>query len=137
MTDDTPDTPPASERRAPDDVAVSLLRHERRKNWHTPDDCEMLLSTRERLDDGAARMERIEVQVCGVAAHQARNDKNLARVEAKIDENSAMNEELLSIIRAGKGFFKVAGWVASAVKWTAGLALPLIGLWFAIKGGGK
>ena len=57
------------------------------------------------------------------------------RINAKIDENTAMNAELLSIIRAGKGFFKVTGWIATAVKWTIGLALPIIGLWLTIKNG--
>ena len=79
-----------------------------------PGGCEDIKTVDQRLDDGDARM---------------------TRIEADLKTTKDGVEELLEILQNGKGFFKVLGYLATAIKWSAGLAAPLIGLWFVIKDG--
>lgn len=79
-----------------------------------PGGCEDIKTVDQRLDEGDCRM---------------------TRIEADLKTTKDGVEELLEILQNGKGFFKVLGYLATAIKWSAGLAAPLIGLWFVIKDG--
>ena len=61
----------------------------------------------------------------------------MARLEAKIDGNPADTREVLDILHAGKGFFKVVGSVGNIAKWPFGVGAPLVAFWYALKNGGK
>lgn len=63
--------------------------------------------------------------------------ERMARLEAKIDGNSADTREVLDILHAGKGFFKVVGWMGNLVKYCALVGAPLIAFWYTLKHGGK
>lgn len=84
-----------------------------------------------RLDDGHARMCLIETLI---ATNHTTATADRERLEGKLDDNSSATEELLKIIRSGKGFFTVAGWIATGLKWLAGLVLGGIALYTALKG---
>lgn len=58
-------------------------------------------------------------------------------LEAKIDSNSADTREVLSILHAGRGFFKVVGWIGNLVKYCALVGAPVVAFWYTIKHGGK
>lgn len=118
---------------------------ERRNDWHTPSDCENMITVQEamnavntRLEDGAARMSRIEESVTEVnACIKANNDAALAhqiKFEKALEENTQATADILDIISAAKGFFRVAGAIGAAIKWGTGIAAACIGLWVTIKG---
>lgn len=70
-------------------------------------------------------------------ARFAAGTERMRNLEAKIDANSADTREVLDILHAGKGFFKVVGWFGNTVKWAALVAAPVITFWYTVKGGGK
>lgn len=109
------------------------------------EDCAKLLSVQEamdgvnvRLDDGTKRMSRIEESVTAVnACIKANNDAALVhrvKFEKTLEENTQATADILDIISAAKGFFRVAGAIGSAIKWGTGIAAACIGLWVTIKG---
>ena len=109
------------DRRTPDDVVVKQIRHERRKDWHDPENCDRLLDVDKRFADGDARM---------------------ALIEKKLDANSAITKasaagiaEVLDILNLAKSFFRLLGLFGSAVKWVAAIGAPIAALWYAMKGG--
>lgn len=70
-------------------------------------------------------------------ARFAAGTERMRRLEDKIDGNSADTREVLDILHAGKGFFKVVGWIGSMVKWAAAIGAPLIAFYYALKHGGR
>jgi hypothetical protein len=118
---------------------------ERRSDWHSPSDCENMITVQEamsavntRLEDGTKRMSRIEDSVTAVNdCIKANNDAALVhriKFEKTLEENTQATADILDIITAAKGFFKVASAVGSVVKWVTGIAAACIGLWVTIKG---
>lgn len=63
--------------------------------------------------------------------------ERMLRLERKIDGNSADTREVLDILHAGKGFFKVVGWIGNMVKWAAAIGAPLIAFYYALKHGDR
>lgn len=57
------------------------------------------------------------------------------RIEAMIKINTADTTEVLEILRLGKSFFKLAGYVGSLIKWSAAVGAPVVAFYYAIKGG--
>ena len=104
---------------------TDALRPRRRKTDHEPGDCtggcDDLDLIDERLDRGAARMGGLETQV----------------QEVKTDVQALKTDiaEVLDIVRLGKSFFRLVGYVGKAVRFTAPVAAALVGLYYAIKGG--
>lgn len=94
--------------------------HQRRATDHQPGDCpggcEEIKSVEERLHDGSERMDRIE---------------------AKLDTTCSDIAEVLDILRLGKSFFRVVGYVGTLIKWTAAVIAPLLAIIYTVKGGGK
>ena len=62
---------------------------------------------------------------------------DVASIKAKLDQNSGDTKEVLDILHAGKGFFKVVGWFGGVIKWCMLLAAPAVTFWYALKGGYK
>lgn len=83
------------------------IGEERRKDWHTPNNCPMAESTQKRFHDGVIRMNRIE------AALKANKEE--------MKDNTAATKEVLEIVSMGKSFFKVAGAIGNGIKYLAGL----------------
>jgi hypothetical protein len=121
---------------------------ERRAEWHTPEDCHKLLSVQEamdgvnqRLDDGSARMTRIEESVTHVNdCIKSNNDAALVhrrKFEATLDKNTVATSEILEIVSALKGFIKVVKVIGKFVAWAAAIAAPIVAIWFTVKTGGK
>ena len=115
---------------------------ERRADWHTPADCYKLLDAQtamdginKRLDDGSARMGRIEDTI---EANHRKAGVDRRRLEDKLDANSAATNELLEIIQMGKGFFRgvaFAGrWFRKILMWVLPLATAIVSFWWAITG---
>lgn len=107
---------------------------ERRTNWHTPENCsridevcKSIDAVNVRLEDGDKRMERIE-------KNQEEAKTKREELAAKLDSNISNVDEVLDIIRAGKGFFKVIGALGNFIKWAAAVAAPVIALWFTLRG---
>ena len=109
------------------------------------EDCAKLLSVQEamdgvnvRLDEGTKRMSRIEESVTAVNdCIKANNDAALVhriKFEKTLEENTQATADILDIISAAKGFFRVAGAIGSVIKWGTGIAAACIGLWVTIKG---
>lgn len=91
---------------------------------------------RQFADVSAQRSDAAETHGRDLAALQTR----MRAVEISIDTNTKLTasigadtSELLDMFRAAKGFFKFAGWVGNAVKWTAGLAAAFAALYAFVK----
>lgn len=85
---------------------------ERRKDWHTPDNCPVktkIVTDSQRID----------------------------RIEEELSENTKATKEVLEIIQMGKGFFKTIGVIGFVIKWLAGIAAAVFAAWTALKGGAK
>ena len=79
-----------------------------------PGGCDDLDIIDDRLDRGAVRMDALETQITAI-----RTDV----------------EEVLDILRLGKSFFRLAGYVGKFFQFAAPVAAALVGLYYAIKGG--
>lgn len=64
-------------------------------------------------------------------------EDRMTNIEKMLAINNAATAEVLDIMRLGKAFFRLAGYFGSFVKWAAAIGAPLVGLWYALKGGGK
>jgi hypothetical protein len=69
--------------------------------------------------------------------------KRMDRLEASVMENTELTQdikadtgEFLEIFKTMKGGFKFLMVLGNIVKWVAGLALPIAGIWYAMKNGG-
>ena len=96
----------------------------------------------QRMDAGASRMGRIESNIEELRTTMMETH---ARFEAKLDANSKATEEgaataketsetvveIKDILMLGKSFIRIMGYVGTFVKWAAGIATALAGLWFA------
>ena len=101
---------PAPERRRHDDK----LPHPHDEFEACPGGCEDIKSVDQRLDDGDARMNRIEEKINITASEVA---------------------EVLDIIRMGKSFFKFAGYMGTFIQWVLVISAPAVALYFTIKNG--
>jgi hypothetical protein len=79
-----------------------------------PGGCDDLDIIDDRLDRGAVRMDALETQITAI-----RTDV----------------EEVLDILRLGKSFFRLAGYVGSFVKWSVAIGAPVVAFYWTLKGG--
>ena len=88
-----------------------------------------------RLDQGHARMCKIEDSIS--ANHQA-SMADRERLEQKVDASNASIDELLEIIRMGKGFFKwsarIANFLRQAILWLLPVVTAVLAFWYLITG---
>ena len=127
---------------------VEKRQGERRRDWHTPEDCHKLLNVQEamdavnkRLDEGHIWMTRTDENVCEIKEQiKANNDAALVhrvKFEATLAQNTAATSEILEIISTAKGFFKGASVIGSGLKWFLGIATAILAFWLTLKGGGS
>ena len=95
----------------------------------------------QRMDAGANRMGRIERTIEDLRTTMMETH---TRFEAKLDDNSKTTTEaaeaakdtaetvveIKDILMLGKSFIRIMGYVGTFIKWGAGIATALAGLWF-------
>lgn len=117
-----------------------------RRAGYSPGDCPNYQSNKaamdeinRRLDDGSARMARIEGSVDEVketlAASALATAEHRIKTEAQWQENTAATKEILEIASALKGFIKVIKVFGKLVGWAAAIAAPLIAIWYTVHPG--
>ena len=135
---------PSEDRR----VTTTYCGIERRADWHTPEDCHKLLNVQDamnavnkRLDDGSARMTRIEDSVQEVNnCIKANNDAALVhrvKFERTLEENTAATKDILDIVNSARGFFRTMGKLGEFFKWGLGILTAFVAFWLTVKNGGK
>lgn len=62
-----------------------------------------------------------------------RGDLRMTRIETLLNQNCADTSEVLDILRLGKSFFRVIGYIGSFVKWAAAIAAPIVAIYFTFK----
>lgn len=95
---------------------------ERRAGWHEPGTCINMRIVEDKFADGAERMGRIE--------------KRIDSLEKSLEANTEATTEIRDILQLGKSFFRLADIIGRVIKWVAAIAVPVIGVWMSIKGGG-
>lgn len=80
--------------------------------------------------------ERMDTIEAALESNAESVDQRLDAVETAIEGNTKTTNqthqntaELVEIFQAAKGGFKVVGWLGNAAKWTAGIAVAVIGVW--------
>lgn len=90
-----------------------------------------------RFEDGVLRMERIEQSVGRLEAklEQAAEvtDTRMDRVDAGLQQNTTVTQEVKDILDAAKGAFRVFGWMGNALKWGLGFGAAVLVFWVAVK----
>jgi hypothetical protein len=122
---------------------------ERRREWHTPQDCYKLLATQEmvaglqdsvtginkRLDDGHARMCKIEDTIFANHLDAVAGRKHM---ETLLQKNTDVTDEIREILEGSKSFFravaKVGSWTRTVVLWVLPLATAVLSFWYVITG---
>jgi len=112
---DLPRTPP---------LIDANVRHDRRKIDRAINDLELRMLERAKV-----------VTELKTTLDSTRED--VTAIKAKLDQNSGDTREVLDILHAGKGFFRVVGWFGGLIKWVAVIGAPLVAFWYTIKHGGK
>lgn len=115
-------------------------KYERRKGWHTPDDCPRAIELQGSMDlifrhfeEGNARISAIETRI-------EENNRVVAEkmesLTAKQDANNKVTDEIAEILQMGKGFFKViwvtGKWARRIILWVAPVITAVISMWYAI-----
>lgn len=129
---------------------------QRRVTDHTPSDCHKLLNIQGvvdkieiRLGDGSARMQRIEDQLMDDGKRMERIERSIDalanlqeksaefrdRLEKKLDDNTAMTSDIVDFSKSLSGFIRVVNWIGKFIGWAAGIAAPVLGLWYVLKDG--
>jgi hypothetical protein len=121
---------------------------ERRKGWHTPDDCPKVTEFKDAVDsifahlkEGNARMEAMEA---AIFENNRIATENLQRLEKKQDVNQAVTDGIAEILEMGRGVFKffffTGKWLRRIVMFLGPpitvivtLFTACIGLWYALK----
>jgi len=83
------------------------------------DSHDQLLRFEARLDEGSARMGRIE--------------SLLSTTTSDMTRNTSDTSEILGIMRETQAGFKLISRLGDALKWTIGILGPILGLWWAFK----
>jgi hypothetical protein len=87
-----------------------------------------------RLSDGDARMTRIEEAIEDQRVRGDRIEHNIKGIRTNLKENTDMTSELVTTLTAAKGFFVVAGWVSTGLKWVVGAVTGIAALYLTLKG---
>ena len=76
-----------------------------------------------------------------IELRQAKSAERMQRIEGKLDantkataENADATAEVLDILRMGKSFFRLAGWIGSLLKWIAAVGGGFLAAYIAWRG---
>jgi hypothetical protein len=116
-------------------ASLEYIGPERRLGWHSPADCEKILDVERRFSEGTARMQRIEASIEDLKAAHTRFETKLDANSAATETAASATEEILDILTLGKSFFRLAEIFGKVIKWVAGIATAIIGLWLTFKYG--
>ena len=58
-----------------------------------------------------------------------RGDERMGKIEKDLADNTAATNEVLEIVRMGKSFFRVAGYIGSGLKWTLAAGAAWAAIW--------
>lgn len=134
---------------------------ERRKDWHTPEDCFKLLDVQKAMDSIFARLKEGNDRMDSIFGHLEQNDIRMGCMEDNIAgnhrvlcddikelqamqeenrkalaENTAKTDATYEILEMGRGFFKgiafTGKWLRRIVMWVVPPVVAIIGLWHAI-----
>lgn len=130
-------------------------RHgERRKDWHTPEDCFKLLDVQKAMDCIFARLQEGNDRMDSIFGHLEQNDIRMGCLEDNVawnhrivcddirdlkkdlDVNTAKTDASYEILEMGRGFFRgiafTGKWARRIVMWVVPPVVAIIGLWHAI-----
>jgi hypothetical protein len=65
----------------------------------------------------------------------ARGDSRMGAIERDMRDNTEATEEILEIVRMGKGFFKVLGHIGKFVRWALAIGAAVAAIVASIKSG--
>lgn len=116
---------------------------ERRKDWHTPDDCHKLLDVQTAMDKIFARFKEVDERMDSIFGHLIENRDRIDCIEGKIDinnkalaENTAKTDQTYEIVEMGRGLFEVVAfvgkWFRRIVIWVASVVTAIYSIWYAI-----
>jgi hypothetical protein len=80
-------------------------------------------------------MKTLEERVDAMEERLARGDSRMGALERNLAANTSATEEVLEIVRMGKGFFAVLGKIGIFVKWGFAIAASAAAIIAAIKSG--
>ena len=84
--------------------------------------------------DSCSRLDDVHDRLGEVKVRLDKGDGRFDCIERKLDTNNKDTAEMLDILHLGKSFFRILGIIGSIVKWGAGIAAAVFGLWFTLKG---
>lgn len=91
----------------------------------------------DRFADGTERMNRIEANIerinVNLEKHTEVNDQRMDRMDAGLQQNTAVTQEIKEILDTAKGAFRFFGHMGNALKWVLGFGAAALGFWVALK----
>jgi hypothetical protein len=82
-------------------------------------------------------MNRIETSIeqinVNLEKHTEVNDQRMDRMDAGLQQNTAVTQEIKEILDTAKGAFKFFGHMGNALKWVLGFGAAALGFWVALK----
>lgn len=83
-----------------------------------------------RFEEGTGRMKRIETSLYELST---KTDDRLDRLDAGMQQNTAVTQEVKEILDAARGAFKFFGHMGNFLKWSLGLGGAALAFWVALK----
>ena len=91
----------------------------------------------DRFVDGTERMNRIEESLNEIKVSLQLNvsvaDDRMDRLDAGLQQNTAVTQEVKDILDAAKGAFRFFGHMGNAIKWLLGFGAAGLAFWVALK----
>lgn len=97
-------------------------------------DCPMIQGDRRRDD---TRWFEITADISTLKAQHAEIRKAVDENTAITSEIKANTDEIIEFFKAGKGFFKIAGYAGTVAKWLGAVAAAVTAIWAATHLGDK
>lgn len=83
-----------------------------------------------RFEDGTHRMRRIEDSLVALSTN---TDSRLDRLDAGMQQNTAVTQEVKDILDTARGAFRFFGHFGNFMKWALGLGGAALAFWVALK----
>lgn len=113
---------------------------ERRKDWHTPEDCPKLLDVQSTMDRIFSRLKEGDERMDSIFGHLIENKGRMDCIESKLNSNTeSLNDNtektnrIFEIVEMGEGLFKGVKFIGKWLRRIIMLVVPpvatVIGLW--------